>query len=98
MTLSAHSDLDDLSPSAAEEFIDRCAAEVAERAQIFAVKVEELALLFAGEPEEKVALLSDAVRWGLGDELTEAVADLFIQAVLRRKAKIERNAMPVQCQ
>jgi hypothetical protein len=71
-------------------------AEIAERALLFAMKVDDLALLFAGETGEKIALLQDAVRDGLGDELTEEVVDLFLQAILKRKAEIERSAMPGQ--
>jgi hypothetical protein len=72
--------------------------EVAERALAFAVQVDALALLLAGEPEEKVAVALETVRDGLEDELTVVVVDLFLQAILRRKVQIERNAMPVQRQ
>ena len=79
--------------------MDRYDPEVAERTLVFAAEVDELALLLAGEPDEKVALLLDAVRETLGDELTGVERDLFIQAIRRRKAEIERNtAMPVRCQ
>lgn len=73
--------------------------EVAERALAFAIKVDDLALLLTGEPEEKVAMALETVRDGLGDELSEVVRGLFIEAILRRKAEIERTAiMAVACQ
>jgi hypothetical protein len=67
--------------------------EVAERALAFAVQVDVMALTLACEPEEKVVAVLDAVRDGLGDELSEEVKDLFIEAILKRCAQIERNTM-----
>ena len=73
--------------------------EVAERTLAFAVKVEELALLLAGESDEDVASLLDGVRDALADALTGVERDLFVLAVTRRKDQIERcAAMPVRCQ
>jgi hypothetical protein len=72
---------------------------VAERALAFAVKVDELALLLAGEPDEKVAMLLETARAGLEDELTEVGVSRFLEAILRRKAQIEWNAaLPVWSQ
>lgn len=65
---------------------------------MFALKVEELALLFAGEPVERLALLLDAVHDGLEDVLSEAMIELFLECIVRRKAQLERNAMPLQRQ
>jgi hypothetical protein len=84
-----------VSEERSEEPIDHYAAE---RALLFAVNIDEFALLATGEPDETVAALLEIVREGLGDELTVVVVDLFVQAILRRKAQIERNAMPVQRQ
>ncbi len=76
---------------------DQYDPEVAERTLAFAAAVDHLALLLAGEDdEEKIAAVLRAVRGDL--ELSEEVLDLFIEAILRRKAELERSAVPVQCQ
>jgi hypothetical protein len=73
--------------------------EVAERTLVLAVKVDEFALLLAGEPEENVASVLDAVHESLRDELSWAATELFVEAVRRRKREIERSVVgPVQCQ
>jgi len=65
---------------------------------VYAAEVAELALLYAGETDEKVRLSLALVRMNLEDELTEDVAASFIQAIFERKAEIERNAMTVRSQ
>jgi hypothetical protein len=78
-----------------EEPIDPYAAE---RALVFAVNIDEFALLATGEPDERVAVLLEIAREGLEGELTVVVVDLFVQAILRRKTQIEWNAMPEKAQ
>jgi hypothetical protein len=73
-------------------------AEVAERTLVLAVKVDEFALLLAGEPDDKVSSVLDAVHESLRDTFSWAATELFVEAVRRRKREIERNVvMPVQC-
>jgi len=76
-------------PAVTEEPIDHYAS-----VDVYAAEVAELALLYAGETDEKVRRSLALVRMNLEDELTEDVAASFIQAILRRKTQIERNAMP----
>ena len=69
------------------EFADRCA-----------VAAEELALLFAGHPDEKVARSLEQMGANLRTELAKefaadvdvpTVVNLFVDAVLARKREIE---------
>jgi hypothetical protein len=65
----------------------------------------DLALLYAGEPDAKVASSLVGVRANLEAKLANvkfgtavdvrALADRFIQAILERKAAIERDAQGV---
>jgi hypothetical protein len=70
----------------------------AERRMMFVDKIDELGLLLAGEYGEKARLVLDAVREELDRELSEAALDLFLQAILLCKIKIERCAMPARTQ
>jgi hypothetical protein len=72
------------------EFAERCAALAA-----------NLALAFAGEPEEKVTQSLAQMRTNLQTELAKAfaadvyvstVVGLFVDAILTRKREIERGA------
>jgi hypothetical protein len=73
------------------EFAERCGAVAA-----------ELALFYAGEPDEKVALLLAALRTNIQAELAKifaagadipAAVDLFIEAILSHKHEIEASAL-----
>jgi GGDEF domain-containing protein len=66
-------------------------AEIAERTLVLAIKVDEFALLLAGETEENVASVLDAVQESLRDKLSWAATELFVEAVRRRKRELERN-------
>jgi hypothetical protein len=65
------------------------------------VAAEDLALLFAGQPEAKVASSLAEVRQNLEAQLTNAgfgvdmhsLLDRFIQTILDRKAEIEQSAI-----
>jgi hypothetical protein len=69
-------------------------AEFAER---WAATAAELALFFAGEPDERVASFLDTMRMNLKAELTKmfvggdvdicAMVDRFIQAIVERKSE-----------
>ena len=73
------------------DFAERCAAVV-----------DELGLLYAGEPDEKVSSSLATMRANLVAELTKmftntdvdlrAMVDRFIRAIVERKAEIERDA------
>jgi hypothetical protein len=63
-----------------------------ERALMFAAKVDELALLVAGEPVERLALLLDAVHDGLEDVLSEEMLGMLLECIVERKVQLERNA------
>ncbi len=72
------------------DFAARCAATAA-----------ELALFYAGEPDEKVASSLAAMRTNMQAELSKlfaagadipAAVDLFIEAILARKREIEAGA------
>lgn len=63
----------------------------AERQMIFAEKVDELALLLAGEYGENARLALGVVREELEDELGEEVLELFLQGVLMKKIRIEQS-------
>ena len=74
------------------EFAQRCAAVAA-----------DLALAFAGQPDEKVARsleqMSANLRTALAKEFSadvdvRRVVDLFVDAILARKREIERDAGP----
>jgi len=74
------------------EFAERCAAVAA-----------DLALAFAGQPDEKVSQSLAQMRTNLQTELANVfdasvdvpkVVDLFIDAILARKREIERDAGP----
>jgi hypothetical protein len=72
---------------------------VLERTLALALKVDEFALLLAGEGDEEVALLLLAIREELGDAMSWSATELFVHAVRRRLREIERNvAGPVRCQ
>jgi hypothetical protein len=70
----------------------------AERRILFASKVDELALLIVCEPEENAQAVLDMLRERLLDVLEDDAADLFIQAVVKRKTQIERGATPIRSQ
>jgi hypothetical protein len=74
------------------EFAERCAAVAA-----------ELALAFAGQPDDQVTQSLAQMRTNLQTELANVfdasvnvprVVDLFIDAILARKREIERDAGP----
>jgi hypothetical protein len=57
-------------------------------------EVHRIALLIAGEPDEVVGIVLDAMREEFkdkDDELPAQVVDLILQAVLARKAEIEHG-------
>jgi hypothetical protein len=74
------------------EFAERCAAAAA-----------DLALAFAGQPDEKVKRSLEQMAANLRTELTKEfsaevdvarVVGLFVEAILARKREIERDAGP----
>jgi hypothetical protein len=64
----------------------------------FTARIDKLALLFAGEPDENVEALLEAVCEDLQIGLSEDLVERIMSLVFARKYQIERNAMPVQSQ
>jgi hypothetical protein len=64
----------------------------------FRARIDELALLLAGEPYENKEALVDAICEDLKTELSDEVAERILGLVSRRSNQMERNAMPVRPQ
>jgi hypothetical protein len=73
--------------------VDLFATEVAGLASLYGPEVDELALLVAGEPEEKVRDVLETLAAGLGDEFTGDLAACLFRAILERKLVIEQRGM-----
>jgi hypothetical protein len=73
--------------------VDLFATEVAAAASLYGPEVDELALLVAGEPEEKVRDVLETLAAGLGDEFTGDLAACLFRAILERKLVIEQRGM-----
>jgi hypothetical protein len=82
-------------PDVTDAIDQNTAAEIAGDTFIdhFAAEIADLALLYAGEPYERVGSGLAALRRALESELSEEVLDASSWPVLERKAEIEGSAI-----